>query len=73
MVYLHEFFNLDSLRMSVENEANDCNDVSIWALVTASVAAFLLTVNASVNFFIYAYMCASFRSILLRLCKQVFG
>ena len=52
---------------------SDCNNVSIWALVTASVAAFLLTVNASVNFFIYAYMCASFRSILLRLCKQYFG
>ena len=47
--------------------------MSIWALVTASVAAFLLTVNASVNFFIYAYMCASFRSILLRLCKQYLG
>ena len=75
VVYLDEFFNLDSLRLSVASEGgqSDCNDVSIWALVTASVAAFLLTVNASVNFFIYAYMCASFRSILLRLCKQALG
>ena len=119
VVYLDEFFNLESLRLSVASESeqgpdsvgkyglqsvarwkytfihllhslfeiffkpqffptelplqSDCNNVSIWALVTASVAAFLLTVNASVNFFIYAYMCASFRSILLRLCKQYLG
>ncbi len=66
-LYLHEFFTLDSLRHSVET---DCNDVSVWVLIVASVSHFLLTINSSVNFFIYGFMCGTFRQILLRMCRQ---
>eukprot|EP00095_Tigriopus_kingsejongensis_P000754 snap_masked-scaffold273_size229271-processed-gene-1.12 protein:Tk00754 transcript:snap_masked-scaffold273_size229271-processed-gene-1.12-mRNA-1 annotation:"fmrfamide receptor" len=58
---VHEFLTLESLRISIEQ---DCNGVSLWALIWASVSHFLMTLNSSVNFFIYCFMCATFRRIL---------
>jgi hypothetical protein len=67
VLYLHELFTLESLRQSVEN---DCNDVSVWALIFASISHFLMTINSSVNFFIYGFMCGTFRQIMFRMCRQ---
>ncbi len=61
---VHEFLTLESLRKSIDY---DCNDISLWALVCASVSHFLMTLNSSVNFFIYCFMCATFRRLLSRL------
>ena len=55
---VHEFLTLDSFRFSIEN---DCNSVSVWALIWASVSVCLMTLNSSVNFFIYCFMCGTFR------------
>lgn len=58
---VHEFLTLDALRRSIEN---GCNDVSVWALSGASVSHFLMTLNSSVNFFIYAFTSCTFRGVL---------
>ena len=61
---VHEFLTLESLRKSIDH---DCNDISLWALTCASVSHFLMTLNSSVNFVIYCFMCATFRRLLFRL------
>lgn len=66
---VHEFLTLESLRKSIDH---DCNDISLWALVCASVSHFLMTLNSSVNFFIYCFMCATFRRLLFRLVFRKF-
>lgn len=65
---VHEFLTLESLRKSIEN---DCNDVSLWALLCASVSNCLMTTNSSVNFFIYCFMCATFRQQLFEILKKL--
>ncbi len=64
---VHEFLTLDSLRRSIKG---GCNEVSLWALIIASVSHFLMTLNSSVNFFIYCYMCSTFRRCLFRLLHR---
>ncbi len=53
------YFNLvrESLR-------NGCNLTSHWALIGTSVSHILLTINSSVNFVIYCFLCTTFRGIL---------
>ena len=37
-----------------------------WALIGTSVSHILLTINSSVNFVIYCFLCTTFRGILYR-------
>ena len=52
---------LDTLRLSVRE---DCNIISLWALGGASIAHCLLSLNSSINFFIYAFTSSTFREVL---------
>ena len=63
---IHEFLTLETLRKSI---ANDCNDISVWALSSASVSHFLMTLNSSINFFIYCFMCSTFRYVVKDVLK----
>jgi len=58
---IHEFITLETLKHSIES---GCNSVSLWALGGASISHFLMTLNSSVNFFIYASTSSMFRDIL---------
>merc|ERR1711963_664295 len=58
---IHEFLTLDTLRSAI---ADDCNSISLWALGGASISHFLMTLNSSVNFFIYAFTSSTFREVL---------
>ena len=55
------FQTLDTLRLSVRE---DCNIISLWALGGASIAHCLLSLNSSINFFIYAFTSSTFREVL---------
>ncbi len=65
---VHEFLTLEALRFSIEH---DCNSVSVWALICASVSHCLMTLNSSVNFFIYTFMCATFRRQVRRVVCRI--
>jgi hypothetical protein len=62
---IHELLTLDTLISAIED---DCNSVSVWALSCASVSHCLMTLNSSVNFFIYAFTSSTFREVF---CKHV--
>ena len=64
---VHEFLTLESLRQGIKE---NCNSVSLWALIWASVSHLLMTLNSSVNFFIYCFMCKTFRMQLWMLAKK---
>ncbi|TRY70052.1 hypothetical protein TCAL_04844 [Tigriopus californicus] len=64
---VHEFLTLESLRISIKQ---DCNGVSLWAFIWASVSHFLMTLNSSVNFFIYCFMSTTFRQTLFGYFKK---
>ena len=76
LINVHEFFNLDLLKEGME-QAKDgqegCDSFPVWALACTSVSHCLLTLNSSSNFYIYCFMCSTFRDVLrqwvLRLCK----
>ena len=42
----------------------DCNIISLWSLGGASIAHCLLSLNSSINFFIYAFTSSTFREVL---------
>ena len=58
---IHEFLTLETLRTAIKE---DCNSVSLWALGGASISHCLMTLNSSVNFFIYAFTSSTFRDVL---------
>ena len=76
LINLHEFFNLDLLKEGMEQMQDGqeaCDSFPVWALACTSVSHCLLTLNSSSNFYIYCFMCSTFRDVLrqwfLRLCK----
>ena len=76
LINVHEFFNLDLLKEGMEQMKDGqeaCDSFPVWALACTSVSHCLLTLNSSSNFYIYCFMCSTFRDVLcqwvLRLCK----
>jgi len=63
LINLHELWNLDLLTEMVQS---DCDNFPRWIESIASVSHLLMTLNASVNFYIYCFMCHTFRSVLMR-------
>ena len=67
LIRLHEFYSLDILKESIEGR-NDgkghCDSFPFWALSCTSVSHLLLTMNSSVNFFIYCYLSTTFQKVL---------
>ena len=62
---IHGLISLKSVRESIHK---GCSGVTqTWTLIGASVSHILLTINSSINFFIYCFMCTPFRRILFRL------
>ena len=56
---IYGLYNLNKVRASI---ANGCNGAwTFWELIATSVSHFLLTINSSINFFIYCFMCSTFR------------
>ncbi len=50
-----------------ESLQNGCSGVTqLWTLIGASVSHVLLTLNSSINFVIYCFMCTNFRRLLYR-------
>ena len=70
LINVHEFFNLDILKAGMEG---NCDSFPVWALACTSVSHCLMTLNSSSNFYIYCFMCSTFRDVLrqwvLRFCK----
>ena len=48
----YEFFSIDAFRKNRDNEAS-CNLLPLWVMVMTSVSLLLMTINSSINFFIY--------------------
>ena len=68
LLNVNELLTLKVVRSSIKN---GCFGVPFWALVGVPVSHFLITFNSSVNFFIYCFMCTTFRRILLANIKKV--
>ena len=70
LINVHEFFNLDILKAGMEG---NCDSFPVWALACTSVSHCLMTLNSSSNFYIYCFMCSTFRDVLrqwvVRFCK----
>lgn len=68
---VHGLFNLKFVRQSLRN---GCSGVTnLWSLIGASISHILLTINSSVNFIIYCFMCTTFRRILYTWVNKFFG
>lgn len=50
---------------------NGCKALPLWILVVGSVSHILLTINSSVNFFLYCVMSTTFRTELKSLATKV--
>ena len=50
--------SLDTIRASINN---GCLGEPLWAMLATAFSQFFITVNASINFFIYCFMCEPFR------------
>ena len=61
IINVHEFLNLDVLKRGLES---DCDTFPIWAFAATSVSNCLMTLNSGSNFYIYCFMCATFRNVL---------
>ena len=61
IINIHEFINLDLLKRGMESE---CDTYPILAFIFTSVSNCILTLNSSCNFYIYCFMCPTFRSVL---------
>ncbi len=68
LLNVNELLTLEVVRASIKN---GCFGVPFWALIGVAVSQFLLTVNSSVNFFIYCFMCTTFRKIFISYLKKV--
>ena len=53
---------LERVRISIKN---GCLSLCFWTLIRIAVLDFLITVNSSVNFFIYCFMSFMFRKTLI--------
>ena len=60
--------SLDTIRASINN---GCAGEPLWVMIATSLSQFFITVNASINFFIYCFMCEPFRVGLLAKTKQL--
>ena len=61
IINIHEFLFLDVLKKGLES---DCDRFPIWAFASASVSHCLMTLNSGSNFYIYCFMCSTFRNVL---------
>lgn len=68
LLNVNELLTLEVVRASIKN---GCFGVPFWALIGVAVSHFLITVNSSVNFFIYCFMCTTFRKIFISYLKKV--
>ena len=64
---IHELVVLDDYNNSRENF--NCNEVPLSVLIAGSVSQLCLTLNSTLNFFIYIVTCLDFRKILLQKLK----
>ena len=62
VINIHELFNLNALKQAIGDPTNDC--FSYVAFTSVSVSNCLMTLNASVNFFIYAFTSSTFREVV---------
>ena len=60
--------SLDTIRASINN---GCAGEPLWVMIATSLSQFFITVNASINFFIYCFMCEPFRVGLLAKTKKL--
>ena len=60
---IHELVVLDEYNSSRENFY--CNEVPLSVLIAGSVSQLCLTLNSTLNFFIYIFTCSDFKKILL--------
>ena len=60
---IHELVVLDDYNSSRENF--HCNEVPLSVLIVGSVSQLCLTLNSTLNFFIYIITCSDFKKILL--------
>ena len=68
LLNVNELLTLQVVRASIKN---GCFGVPFWALIGVAVSHFLITVNSSVNFFIYCFMSPTFRRIFIVYLKKV--
>ena len=68
LLNINELLTLSVVRASIKN---GCFGVPFWALIGVAVSHFLITVNSSVNFFIYCFMSPTFRRIFIVYLKKV--
>ena len=61
IINIHEFLYLDLFKRGMESE---CDKYPILIFIFTSVSNCLLTINSSSNFYIYCFMCSTFRSVL---------
>ena len=61
IINIHEFLYLDLFKRGMESE---CDKYPILVFIFTSVSNCLLTINSSSNFYIYCFMCSTFRSVL---------
>ena len=61
IINIHEFVYLDLFKRGMESE---CDKYPILVFIFTSVSNCLLTINSSSNFYIYCFMCSTFRSVL---------
>ena len=61
IINIHEFLYLDLFKRGMEVE---CDKYPVLVFIFTSVSNCLLTINSSSNFYIYCFMCSTFRSVL---------
>ena len=68
---IHELVVLDDYNSSREDF--HCNEVPLSVLISGSVSQLCLTLNSTLNFFIYIITCSDFKKILLEKLVICFG
>ncbi|TRY69587.1 hypothetical protein TCAL_05231 [Tigriopus californicus] len=68
---IHGLFSLKIVRESLKNGCSGV--VQTWTLIGTSISHIMLTINSSVNFIIYCFMCTTFRRIFYQWINKLMG
>ncbi len=66
------FYEVLTVEAFRQNKDNECFSPPMWIMVTTLVSLVLMTLNSSVNFFIYCFVNATFRRLLLEKLRDMF-
>ena len=64
LLNFYEFFTIEKLK-------DQCYTIPLWTMVLTSVSLLLMTINSSINFFVYCFANSAFREELYERVSKV--